>query len=245
MHLVLIVACCILFESIRHHPARRRSFPKFFPEVTETFEEDTTLPSELILRTHRKTGGGWYPFPQLSERVRVIPDIGPLKNWTSYHGPQVGTAAMYNVPTFDALISCDDRGDPTPYRVASSGEAIDLLTQELLIKGGSGHLDVLWLIDRSESMQDDRVQIERTLASALMELELTTLGLRTTHSAAEFGAGFRQLAKRSPSVDGLADAWRAITDDGSGVERVVPAIEQMLKTVIDEQDQSEASRANP
>jgi len=148
----------------------------------------------------------------------------------SLNGPQVNLAdvELRSLPG-DRLtddLGMNAPGDPSA-AVKGYGGALDRITQELLMMLTKGKVLVVWLLDESESMEDDREEIKKRIDRVYQEM-----GLRGTEEAdalltaiASYGPGF-VVHTEKPTTDAveIRRAIDAVPNDDSGKENMCQAV---------------------
>jgi len=149
----------------------------------------------------------------------------------SVDGPQVSLAdiAVRALPGSQLTddLGMDAPGDPAA-AVEGYGAALDRITQELLMMLTKSKVLVVWLLDESESMEDDRKEIEQRIDRVYKEL-----GLRNTDEESDalltaitsYGADFTVHTSR-PTSDAkeIRQAVAQVPNDESGVENLCQSV---------------------
>lgn len=112
-------------------------------------------------------------------------------------------------------------------------EAMDRITQEILAKLAKGKVLVVWAMDQSESMNDDREEILSRIDRVYQELGIASSakGDALATAVTSYGKDFAVHTRRPTSnVTEIMDAMRAVPNDPSGVEMQCQAIGQAIQT---------------
>ncbi|MBI3468850.1 MAG: VWA domain-containing protein [Planctomycetes bacterium] len=123
-------------------------------------------------------------------------------------------------------------GDPSAV-VDGYGQAMDRITQELMMMLGNGDVLVIWLFDQSESMKDDQKEIKDRINRVYAELGLSdkvSKGDALLTAIASFGKGF-QVHTKTPTADSakIAAAINSVPVDPSGEEQTCRAIAEVIR----------------
>ncbi len=149
----------------------------------------------------------------------------------SVDGPEVSLAdvAVFALPgkrlTDD--LGADAPGDPSA-AVEGYGGALDRITQEILMMLTKGKVLVIWLLDQSESMEDDRQEVRARIERVYQEL-----GLRSEDEEKDalltaitsFGQQFVVHSSRpTADLEEIQQAIDSVPNDDSGQENVCQAV---------------------
>jgi hypothetical protein len=150
-------------------------------------------------------------------------------------GPQV---ALSDVNVF-AVSGTDlkmDVGEGAPGDAAAVvdgyQEAMDRITQEILMMLLKNDVLVLWLFDESESMKDDQKELRERVYRVYEELGLAkeAAGDRLLTSIGSYGKEFRVLTERPTNdLNKIKAAIDAVPNDPSGKEYQCPAVGQLIE----------------
>ncbi|MBL8827670.1 MAG: VWA domain-containing protein [Planctomycetaceae bacterium] len=112
-------------------------------------------------------------------------------------------------------------------------EAMDRMTQEILAKLAKGKVLVVWAMDQSESMNDDREEILSRIDRVYQELGIASSakGDALATAVTSYGKDFAVHTRRPTSnTTEIMDAMRAVPNDPSGIEMQCQAIGQAIQT---------------
>lgn len=115
----------------------------------------------------------------------------------------------------------------------SYAEAMDRITQEILAKLAKGKVLVVWAMDQSESMNDDREEILSRIDRVYQELGIasTAKGDALTTAVTSYGKGFAiHTTKPTSNTQEIMDAMRAVPNDPSGLEMQCQAVGQAIQS---------------
>jgi hypothetical protein len=123
-------------------------------------------------------------------------------------------------------------GDPSAV-VDGYGQAMDRISQELMMMLGNGDVLVIWLFDQSESMKDDQKEIKDRIDRVYAELGLSekvAKGDALLTAIASFGKGY-QVHTKTPTADAgkIAAAISSVPVDPSGEEQTCRAIAEVIR----------------
>ena len=107
------------------------------------------------------------------------------------------------------------------------GEAMDILTQEILNRLARGKVLVVWVFDQSLSMKDDQKEIRERLEKVYAELGLSTVtkGDALSTAVVSFGKDFAVHTQRPTNImEDIRKAIDAVPVDESGEEMTCMAI---------------------
>ncbi len=113
----------------------------------------------------------------------------------------------------------------------SYAEAMDRMTQEILNRLAKGKVLVVWLMDESQSMEDDRVEIGTRIDRVYQELGLSASarGDALQTAVCSYGKGFTvHLQQPTSENDKIMAAIDGIQNDPSGDEMQCQAVSQAL-----------------
>jgi hypothetical protein len=194
------------------------------PAETVSFESSSAAVASVGLPTGHSAaleGGGAAPAydRQVSESLEGPPpglgDFSPI----AVGGESLALDAPEGAP-----------GDPAAV-VDTYAEALDRITQEILMFLLKGDVTVLWLFDQSESMKDDQQEIRDRFERVYTELGLTEAaqGGALLTSIGSFGERFMLHTTRpTDRIEEIREAIDAVPSDPSGLEMLCPAIGQMI-----------------
>lgn len=114
-------------------------------------------------------------------------------------------------------------------------QAMDRITEEILLKLNRGKLLVVWCFDQSESMKDDQKEIRDRLDKVYQELGLATVakGDQLTTAIVSYGDGFQvHTSKPTSDLEKIRAAISAVPNDPSGQERMCSAVGKAINTYI-------------
>ncbi|MFT5526190.1 MAG: Sec-independent protein translocase protein TatA [Pirellulaceae bacterium] len=106
-------------------------------------------------------------------------------------------------------------------------QAMDRITQELLLMLDRGPVLLIWCFDESESMKDDQEEIRQRIRKVYAELGLTSqaAGDRLLSAVTSYGAGFKvHLRKPTNNRPLIENAIAQIPVDATGEERMCSAV---------------------
>jgi hypothetical protein len=106
-------------------------------------------------------------------------------------------------------------------------QAMDRITQELLLMLDRGPVLLIWCFDESESMKDDQEEIRQRIRKVYTELGLTSqaAGDRLLTAITSYGSGFKvHLRKPTNKRVLIENAISQIPNDPSGEERMCTAV---------------------
>ena len=111
--------------------------------------------------------------------------------------------------------------------VEGYGDAMDRLTQEILNRLARGKVLVVWVMDQSTSMQDDRQEITARIDRVYQELGLSGASKddALTTAVVSYGSNFILHTPRPTGVAAeIVEAINAVPNDPSGQERMCEAV---------------------
>jgi hypothetical protein len=149
-------------------------------------------------------------------------------------GPQIELIdPLAGIPSTKRLVSMapvGTKGDPRAI-VDDYDQAMDRITQEILLMLSESRVLVVWCFDQSESMRDDQEEIRDRIERVYVELGLhdAAAGDALTTSVVSFGEGFRLHTER-PTFDVavIRRAIDAVPEDDSGKEMMCQAVGQAI-----------------
>jgi hypothetical protein len=140
---------------------------------------------------------------------------------------------LLNTPPARVLIQFAPEGMRGDERaiVNDYAEAMDLLTQELLLQLERRNLLVIWCFDQSESMKDDQEEIRNRIERVYAEMGLTgrTSGGVMTTAVTSYGKGFAvHTEKPTANIDVIKRAIHSVPSDPTGKEMMCSALTQSM-----------------
>lgn len=115
---------------------------------------------------------------------------------------------------------------PRLLQVASAQQAMDGVLGEVAARAGKDRLLVVWLVDASLSLSDDRQQIASRLATFFREQETLPEEKRRnlTSAVVAFGAGANELEPPTRFGQRIVEAIGRVQNDTSGAERTFATV---------------------
>jgi len=115
------------------------------------------------------------------------------------------------------------------------GDAMDRVTQEILNKLAKGKVLVVWVMDQSESMQDDRDEIMARIGRVYQELGLAQStvadGNALLTGVVSYGAGtLLHTPQPTSKIEEIEAAFKAVPIDPTGVEMQCQAVNFAINT---------------
>ena len=160
---------------------------------------------------------GLEPFTALEKANRIEPP-----NPSEMNGPAgVRKAGAKNVIV---------EHDAALRQANSPAEAVSGLGGQILRQLEAGDVLVVWMVDASLSMREDRKLAARQMAKIFDELDQRTRGLAYHHKHAllYFGLNSVQLVAPTEQWSRVTQAAAKIPDDASGVENVMTALQRAI-----------------
>ncbi len=148
-------------------------------------------------------------------------------------GPRIGplNVATMSARTFGIDVSEEAPGDPQSV-VDNMDEAMDRITQEILLMLSKGPVLVVWLLDESESMKDDQKEIRNKIHRVYQELGLTgaTKGDALLTGVASYGAQLHIHSQRPTSkIEEIQRYFDQVPIDNSGEEQMCLSIGRTIR----------------
>ncbi len=148
-------------------------------------------------------------------------------------GPRIGPLNVAGVAarTFGIDVSDEAPGDPQSV-VDDMDEAMDRITQEILLLLSKGPVLVVWLLDESESMKDDQQEIRNKIQRVYRELGLTgaTKGDALLTAVASYGAQLHIHSQRpSSDIEQIQRWFDQVPIDNSGEEQMCLSIGRTIR----------------
>ena len=130
-------------------------------------------------------------------------------------------------PPLSALLPT--KGPDTPTQVSSFEEVGDMLADNVKERLREKDLLVVWLLDASHSVADDREQLASGFTSFYQHFTRQTgHSHRLLNAVVAFGANMQELVAPTESHLHIMDAVRKLTADDSGTENTFEAIEKCV-----------------
>jgi hypothetical protein len=110
---------------------------------------------------------------------------------------------------------------------------MDRITQEILGKLAKGKVLVVWAMDQSESMNDDREEILSRIDRVYQELGIASSakGDALATAVTSYGKGFAiHTPKPTHNTQEIMDAMRSVPNDPSGIEMQCQAVGQAIQS---------------
>lgn len=148
-------------------------------------------------------------------------------------GPSVNFDANIGLPTGDRMIQAvpeNAKGDAREI-VDNLDEAMDRITQEILLQLAKRNVLLIWCFDESESMKDEQHEIRQRVHRVYTELGLTdkAQGKALLTAVTSYGENFHVLTREPTSdVSKIRLAMDQIPIDASGLESMCTSIGQSM-----------------
>jgi len=142
--------------------------------------------------------------------------------------------SLRSIPTERLTIDLGMEAPGEPSAVVDGyGQAMDRITQELMMMLGNGDVLLIWLFDQSESMKDDQKEIKERIDRVYAELGLSEKASKDDAlltAVASFGKSF-QLHTKTPTADvaKISAAVGSVPIDPSGEEQTCRAITEVIR----------------
>jgi len=206
-------------------------------ELVRRVEKD---PTPSIAMQPPVTAGGSSEQAQrtgVTTAVRQLTTRSPMLNAQTVARP---SALRIEVGPVNILASSGRQfATPAPQEMNGQGfdvakdynDAMDRITQEILNKLAKGKVLVVWVMDQSDSMNDDRDEIMARIERVYVELGLATDGASAKHSDAlltavtSFGAGVAvHTPKPTSKPSEIVAALKSVPNDPTGAEMMCQAV---------------------
>lgn len=139
-------------------------------------------------------------------------------------------SAVGSIPTAKKLIAAVPEGEfkgEARAVIDDYAEAMDRITQEILLMLDKSDVLLIWLMDQSESMEDDREEIRARISNVYQQLGLTdrASGDHLLTSVASYGQHYRvHTNKPTSNRSEIRDAIAEIPNDPSGLEMMCESV---------------------
>ncbi len=145
-------------------------------------------------------------------------------------GPQVTVNGLSLTSVSGSALSMDvgDEAPGDPQAVVDSyDEAMDRITQEIMLMLAKGKVMVIWAFDQSESMKDDQEEIRQKINLVYQELGLQSAaqGDALITGVVSYGADFKVHTPTPTSdIERIRQAIGEVPIDTTGEEQMCPAV---------------------
>ncbi len=145
-------------------------------------------------------------------------------------GPQVTVNGLSLTSVSGSALSMDvgDEAPGDPQAVVDSyDEAMDRITQEIMLMLAKGKVMVIWAFDQSESMKDDQEEIRQKINLVYQELGLQSAaqGDALVTGVVSYGADFKVHTPTPTSdIERIRQAIGEVPIDTTGEEQMCPAV---------------------
>lgn len=159
--------------------------------------------------------------PLEADEPKVVEHLPP----TDLQSPEVAPTALDEVAALDISKTVVQRGTIGDEVLDVDG-AVDRITHEIVTRLEDHEVLVIWLMDQSISLLEDRQQVAARLERVFSEID--QLGGfpegRLLNAVAGFGLETRRLVDPTPHPDEILRAIRELPIDDTGVENVFSAV---------------------
>lgn len=200
------------------------------------------LKQEIVPRIHlvNRMPGGTFPGLRPADTdstalagaaPKLKPNVVPVSNDVQIN---VGIVSPYSQSS-QTIVRHNPNGtygDPGQY-VSDYRDAMDRITQEILNKLARSKVLVVWVMDQSESMQDDRDEITARIKNVYEELQLSNAATGDALQTAVISYGAKtalHTPQPTSKPDEIIAAMNAIPVDPSGQEMQCAAVSYAAST---------------
>jgi hypothetical protein len=229
VHTAVLIVLGVLTYSIAQEDSLEQLEVHQRPEelLSERLEEDTT-PARVLATT--SGAGNLLAVSADPFRLGAEPQIQrPVDRELAEMTVDLAEFNLRSVPT-DRLVKdlgSDAPGEPAAI-VDGYGQAMDRITQEILMMLAKGNVLVIWLFDESESMKDDQQEIKERVDRVYAELGLSEAVKEKDALWTVVGSFGKSLhlhtEKPTSDVAAIVAAIDRIPIDASGVENICLAV---------------------
>lgn len=234
--MVVHAVALILLGLIKSQTVPKTEFKEFVASVAETpedllnqvLDEDpepskTLDPVSGVAVTHTGLSGNAVALPSAPT---MAADSNEVVQETFKYDP--GSLNPFNATSksFSADVPRGTVGDAVAV-AENYQQAVDRITQEILVKLNKGKVLVIWCFDESESMADDRAEIVSKVDRVYAELGIASSAQndQLLTSICSYGKDLHMLTKKpTADVKEIQAAINSVPNDPSGQEQMCPAI---------------------
>lgn len=201
-------------------------------QLNKRLEEDLTPAQTLSFTSAFGSGDAVAPVPA---RLGAAPQLNRrVMEQVTAPSFTLADVSLRSIPTERLTIDLGALapGDPSAV-VTGYGQAMDRITQEVMMMLGNGDVLLIWLFDQSESMKDDQKEIKERIDRVYVELGLSDKVSKDDAlltAIASFGKNF-QVHTKAPTADAakIAAAINSVPVDPTGEEQTCRAITEVIR----------------